>query len=758
MTTTSVERYPSTRNLISRSTWDDASNKTASTSAGGVTTTATYNAAGEVTSTTDAAGTTRFGYDGLGRGTETTDATNRRTVISYDALGDATSTTDYGTGTTELRTVSAEFDTEGNRITTTSATTKARTTYTYDALGRLTRQTEPTTGADAITTTFGYDLAGNRTRLTDGRGNSTTYTYNSWGGLPESTIEPPTAAHPAAADRTWTTLYDKAGNPVTELLPGGVKRERTYDALGRLTHESGTGAEAPTTDRTLKYDLVGNLTAAASSSPPLTNDNTYSYNDRGLLLSADGPAGQSNYTYDDDGRMTHRETQAGTADYTYDSAGRLDWTWDSITGNGIWYDYDATGRPTSEGYATKPAGSSTWTESQRRTYSHDDLGRLTSDKISKPDGTGTLASTTYDYDLDDRMTQKDTTGTAGAGTNSYAYDNAGRMTSWTHGSTTTAYEWDAAGNRTKAGSRTATYDARNRQLTDGTSSFTYSPRGTLSTTSNGTETARALTFDAFERKVTDSGIAYAYDSLDRVQGRGDTEFTYDGGSNNLADDGTTTYNRTPGRSAPFLRHRRNQTVVADRPAHRPCRRPKPPTALSSPAPRLTTPSAPRRPPLVPLPPPASSRAGPTPTSGDVNMAARWYQPGTGSFDSRDTYQLEPTPSSKANRYTYADGRPLNATDPSGHCPGCAVLGGTEALAAAAAAATAYACKLYCESLGRGLNNAIRGLVDYGYGWQMPSYTALGRTQVGTAFYCSWVYGQLRLIRQLRELRRTWLLW
>ncbi|MDQ0757605.1 YD repeat-containing protein [Streptomyces canus] len=33
--------------------------------------------------------------------------------------------------------------------------------------------------------------------------------------------------------------------------------------------------------------------------------------------------------------------------------------------------------------------------------------------------------------------------------------------------TTVAYEWDAAGNRTTAGSTTSTFDARNLQLTDG---------------------------------------------------------------------------------------------------------------------------------------------------------------------------------------------------------------------------------------------------------------------------------------------------
>ena len=46
------------------------------------------------------------------------------------------------------------------------------TTYAYDALDRLVRQVEPVTATKSITTTFGYDAAGNRTRYTDGRGNA----------------------------------------------------------------------------------------------------------------------------------------------------------------------------------------------------------------------------------------------------------------------------------------------------------------------------------------------------------------------------------------------------------------------------------------------------------------------------------------------------------------------------------------------------------------------------------------------------------
>ena len=87
------------------------------------------------------------------------------------------------------------------------------TNYGYDAAGQLTTVTQRVDPADAgtaITIALGYDRVGNRTRMVDGNGNATTYTYTPW-GLPESVIEPSTPAHPTAADRTWTTVYNAAG-------------------------------------------------------------------------------------------------------------------------------------------------------------------------------------------------------------------------------------------------------------------------------------------------------------------------------------------------------------------------------------------------------------------------------------------------------------------------------------------------------------------------------------------------------------------
>ncbi len=702
LTTTTVERYPSPQNLTTRYAWDDAGRQTSSTSPAGRVTTATYDVAGEVlTATMPGGGTTKLGYDALGRQTETVDATGRKSVTRYDGFGGVVGTADYGTGATALRTTSAEYDAEGHRTSVTSAT-GAKTTFAYDALGRMTQQVEPVADGKSITTTFGYDVTGNRTRLTDGRGNTTTYTFTPW-GLPESTIEPATAAQPKPADRTWTKVYDAAGQNVAELLPGGVERHGTFDVYGQLTKETGTGAEADTMDRTLEHDLAGRLTKAGSGD--VINPNTYTYNDRGQLLSTDGPGGKSTYTYDADGAMTSRTDKSGTTTYGYDAAGRVSLTEDAVTGGQTRTAYDLAGRIQQEQYATKPAGATDWQNGGKRDYAYDQLGRLAESKVTGADGTTQVMSNAYEYDLDNRLTAKTTNGAAGAGKETYAYDKSGRLTSWTGDGKTTTYAWDDAGNRVKAGDITATFDEANRQLTDGTTRYGYTPRGTLSSVDTGNG-KRALAHDAFERRIADGDAKFTYDSLDRVSRRGDTAFIYDGGSNNLVSDGTSTYSRTPGGallgSKDGTTAQRSVTdqhtdVVA---------------GLSPDGTKVVGSTA--YDPFGTVRTKAGSRSSlgfqsgwTDPSSGDVNMASRWYQPGTGRFGSRDTWQLPPSPSAQANRYLYGNAGPLNGTDPSGHCFWDACVGefGFGMILGAALIET---CTRYCGALTDSLGDA------YGY--------------------------------------------
>jgi RHS repeat-associated protein len=52
-------------------------------------------------------------------------------------------------------------------------------------------------------------------------------------------------------------------------------------------------------------------------------------------------------------------------------------------------------------------------------------------------------------------------------------------------------------------------------------------------------------------------------------------------------------------------------------------------------------------------------------TGYIKFGARWYDPATGTWTQQDTYNAPLSPGN-ANRYAYAGGDPINASDPTGN--------------------------------------------------------------------------------------------
>ena len=183
---------------------DDLGNQTWQRDPVGLTATTVYDAASQPFAATDQAGkTTTFTWDAAGRRTAETDPLGRRLEHSFDQAGRETSTTQRAADGTLLSRTWADYDPDSNLAVSRSARSSGPTdatyasTATFDALGRLTSVTEP--GTPAATTSYGYDAAGNLTRLTDGNGHATTYTWTPW-NTPASTIEPPTPGQTNQAD------------------------------------------------------------------------------------------------------------------------------------------------------------------------------------------------------------------------------------------------------------------------------------------------------------------------------------------------------------------------------------------------------------------------------------------------------------------------------------------------------------------------------------------------------------------------------
>ncbi|MFC1438200.1 LamG-like jellyroll fold domain-containing protein [Streptacidiphilus sp. N1-10] len=687
LTSTTLERYPTAQALTSTNSYAVSAGNaygaflTSTTTPGGVTTGYKYNSLGETTAVTDGAGnTTTYSYDFMGNQQKTTLPDGTWSDTDYNVSDQPFKTTQYDAASTVLSQTGETYDGVGNLISSTDANGHT-SHFTYDAAGTVTQETQPVSATSSITTSFGYDAAGQRTRYTDGRGNSWIYTYTPW-GQSQSVVAPATSSYTSAADSTTTDTYNGDGQLVSAVQPGGITTTLGYDKVGNLTSESGTGADAATASRSFTYDSAGQVLTAGTSTAGTSGTTGYqsatsesfTYNDRGSLLTASGSAGSSSFGYNSDGSLTSRTDAAGTTSYGYDTAGRLSTLNDAATGTQLGYNYNTLNQVASIKYGST---------GQTRTYSYNTAHELTGDTLTQ--GSTTLASMSYGYDADGNLTTKTTTGVTGASSNTYTYDWANRLTSWNNGSTTTAYAYDASSNRVQVGSNVYTYDARDELTSDGVNSYRYSAAGTLQmeTTPSGSTT---YTTDAYGQQITDGTQGYTLDAsgrnitdTDSTLGTSRT-FQYSGGGDTIAGDGDYTYTYDPSGGLIGLNTAgagststgtlaltdQHSDVVA---------------GFTSGATTLTGSAT-----YDPLGNVTASsgtagghlgfQSGWTENStAQVGTASRWYNPATGTFLNKDSVSPNPVPNSaSANPFAYIGGNPLSATDPSGHCWfGCSIF-------------------------------------------------------------------------------------
>jgi RHS repeat-associated protein len=690
--------------------YDYLGDVTQTTTPNGVVTKDTYDHLGELTTTADAYGnTTSYAYTRLGQVSQINNPDTSFAQYGYDPAGHRTSVADYsaappGQGATLLRSESFGYDPDGN-LASAKDWNGNTTTFSYNAAGKLTGQVQPVTSSSSDTTSYGYDPAGNQTAITGGNQNTTWTTYNPW-NLPESVIEPATAAAPSAAARTWTTSYTKDGQVASVSQPGGISQTYGYDPLGDLTSQAGSGAAAPTATQSFGYDLAGRLTSATAPG----GTDTFGYTADSQLASASGPSGTSSFNYNNDGLMSSRADAAGTTSYTYDNADRLATVADPLTGATLTYGYNSDSLPSSVSYASGGTAGPT------RSYLYDGLQQLTTDTL-KAAGGATIASASYGYNANGDLTSQTTTGYAGPGSTSYGYNEADELTSATTGGTTTSYGYDADGNLTAAGGTSNSYNAQD-QLTSsttsaGTTSYGYTLSGALASVTPPGGSAQAYTANAFGQTVTaPGGISYGYDALGRLAtrtaGSATASFAYSGTGNAVASDGTTSYSydpagdligqKTSGTAAAVLASLHGDVTGTFSPAASTTSLTA--SAAYSPYGSVTAHSG-------TMPSLGYQGQYTDPGTGQVDMSARWYSPGTASFTSNDTLTGSPLPSTAdGNPYAYANGNPLTTTDPSGHCGGlfslvCKVVHATVHAYSVAGGYAVCALFLGCQAAGNG---------------------------------------------------------
>jgi len=335
------------------------------------------------------------------------------------------------------------YDSAGNLTRITNALGHVTQLLGYDAHGRPGQVID----ANGVTRTLTYDLLGRLISSTGPEG-TTTYTLDATGLL--TGVQLPNgvaltyeyddaqrlvAVVDAQGNRRELTLNDLGGAVEEKLLdPAGLPKwleQRTFNEIGWLTAIT----DAKSNTSTFGYDVVANL---VSEKDPLNQENVYGYDGfhrRTLVQDPLGNAAQ--ITYEDTGDIYRvRDPRGRSTYYTYNGFGEVTLVRSPDTGATA-YTYDEAGNVATSKNA----------KGQVTTYSYDALNRLVR---SEPSNSAEPA-TVYGYDSPSaaygigRLTSVDD----GNGQRSFDYTPAGQLASeaWSVNGRllTTAYSYDGAG-------------------------------------------------------------------------------------------------------------------------------------------------------------------------------------------------------------------------------------------------------------------------------------------------------------------------
>ncbi|MHB8289713.1 MAG: DUF6531 domain-containing protein [Acidimicrobiales bacterium] len=348
----------------------------------------TYNAAGERTSTTTGENTKIESQSGSAASFAS------RTVYAYDLLGNVVSVSTDPDFATDNNTPDGanDVDADSNQATNPENTT----TYAYADPAyphKVTSVVDPL----GNTTTYFYDLAGDKVTRTDPLGVTTTYVYNDLRQLESVSYSDSTPSVSytynaigekktvADASGTTTYYYDNAGQLTSKVLDADATTDATSESKETTTSDSTETAfqEQPIS---YSYDPIGELTHISYAGG---TEVSYTYLD-GLMVSVNDGLGD-------------------TTSFAYGANSHLDEiTYPQSTSTSTSYGYNPAGVMTTTSVLS-PAGDSSLTDmynSSQMLYAMD---------------WNTGQSFSYAYDASERMSQP--------GNYSYTYDSSGRTTS-----------------------------------------------------------------------------------------------------------------------------------------------------------------------------------------------------------------------------------------------------------------------------------------------------------------------------------------
>jgi RHS repeat-associated protein len=355
------------------------------------------------------------------------------------------------------------------------------TKYEYNAQGNITKTTDPlgrevlteyaTNGVDVTaikrrtgtsgglpvwTTTATFSYAGSPpphqpSSMTDGAGQTTSYTYTASGQIATVTNAKSEVTTYTYETNTASAAYDRVLS-ITGDVPGG-NRTFTYDSYGRL--RTSTDSEG----YVLTYDY-DSLDRVRTTTYPDGSYEQFEYDDHSLVATRDREGRWTRHMYNPlQQRVLTQDPAMRQTQFEWCRCGQLRRFVDG-NGNITEWQRDERSRVTKQIFANASFNS----------YTYDLSGRLKTevDPMSR--------TTTYTYNVDDRIAKKDYSDTATPDV-TYTYDTwYPRLITRLDGTGTTSFTYHADGASTLGAGRVAKI---NGPLTDDTLKHTYDEVGRL---------------------------------------------------------------------------------------------------------------------------------------------------------------------------------------------------------------------------------------------------------------------------------------
>jgi RHS repeat-associated protein len=410
--------------------------------------------------------------------------------------------------------------------------------HDYDSRGRLTGLRFAPGADDERVYGFSHDGDGNIAAVIDPLGRATGFEYDPAGRVTRRILPD---------GRAIAYAYDPNGNLTSITPPGRDAHLFEYTPVNLEGLYSPPGLSGVTTVTRFHYNLDKQLMQIER---PDGQSQIFAYDFGGRLSALGLPQGQYGYTYEPDtGQLSQITAPDGaTLSYTWDGflpmsettsgevSGMVSYAYDNdfwltrivVAGDAIAYGYDDDGLVTAAGALaiTRDTGNGLPTGTT--------LGGVTTtaayNAFAEPvahtasiDG-AQLANHTYTRDALGRITSRSESLAGATVTESYTYDQAGRLTSTTRNGVTTSWTYDENGNRTHVnGNPVATYDEQDRLLTYGSAGYAYTANGELAGKTEGGATT-TYDYDALGnlRQVTLPGdvvIDYVIDGRNRRIGK-----------------------------------------------------------------------------------------------------------------------------------------------------------------------------------------------------------------------------------------------